>query len=290
MRRIIAFITRHPALTYFALTLTISWGAVLFVIGGLAGIPGTMADNDPLFPRVLLAMLAGPSIAGIVLTAIVHGRAGLRAVASRLLKTQVDVRWYAVAILAAPALTTATLLMLSRLSPTFVPRIWAMDDKASFLLFGVAVALGAGFVEELGWTGFATPELLRRYRGLTTGVLMGVMWSVWHWLVVAWGIGDRAGTVPIAAFIVLDTLSVLLAFRVLMVWVYERTGSLLVGMLMHASLTVCTLILWPVTTGPSLLLFDFVMAAALWIVIGVIVAAVGEPDRRRSGVGVAREM
>ncbi len=165
-----------------------------------------------------------------------------------------------------------------------------MDDKAMFLLFGVAVALGAGFLEELGWTGFATPELLRRYGVLTTGVLMGVMWSVWHWLVVAWGIGDRAGTVPVAAFVALDTLSVLLAFRVLMVWVYDRTGSLLVGMLVHASLTACTLLLWPVTTGPSLLLFDFIMAAALWIVIAVVVAAVGEPDRRRSGVGVAREV
>jgi hypothetical protein len=30
------------------------------------------------------------------------------------------------------------------------------------------------------------------------------------------------------------------AYRVLMVWVYDRTGSLLVAMLMHARLSACT--------------------------------------------------
>jgi hypothetical protein len=31
-----------------------------------------------LFPIALLAMLAGPSVAGILLTGLVHGRVGLR--------------------------------------------------------------------------------------------------------------------------------------------------------------------------------------------------------------------
>jgi hypothetical protein len=36
-----AFITRHPALTYFALTFAISWGSDLLVIGGPGSSPGT---------------------------------------------------------------------------------------------------------------------------------------------------------------------------------------------------------------------------------------------------------
>lgn len=39
------------------------------------------------------------------------------------------------------------------------------------------------------------------------------------------------------------------AYRVLMVWVYDRTGSLPVVMLMHASLSASTLILQPLATG-----------------------------------------
>jgi hypothetical protein len=48
----------------------------------------------------------------------------------------------------------------------------------------------------------------------------------------------------------------LLAYRVLMVWVYDRTGSLLVAMLMHASLTATTLIAGPLAiSGADLLTY-----------------------------------
>jgi hypothetical protein len=63
-----AGIIRHAAWSYFVLTFAISWGGVLLVIGGPGGITGMMAHQNALFPLVLLAMLAGPSAAGIVLT------------------------------------------------------------------------------------------------------------------------------------------------------------------------------------------------------------------------------
>ena len=66
MMTIKAFIERHPLPTYFALTFAISWGGVLLVIGGPGGIRSTTAQSDPLFPFVYLAMLAGPSVAGIL--------------------------------------------------------------------------------------------------------------------------------------------------------------------------------------------------------------------------------
>ena len=40
-----------------------------------------------------------------------------------------------------------------------------------------------------------------------------------------------------------------MAYRVLMVWVYERTGSLLVAMLMHVSLATFMFILTPPLGG-----------------------------------------
>ena len=39
-----AFMRTHPVLAYFALTFTISWGGVLLVIGGPAGMSGTTAQ------------------------------------------------------------------------------------------------------------------------------------------------------------------------------------------------------------------------------------------------------
>jgi CAAX protease family protein len=265
-----AFITRHPSATYFALTFAISWSGVVAVIGGLPGGTAASALDNPLFPFAVLAMLAGPSVAGILLTALIDGRTGRRKFRSRLLKWRVGAGWYAIALLAAPLLSIAALLTLSLLFPGFRPALLATDDKASLLLLGVSVGLAAGFFEELGWTGFAVPHLERRYSVLTTGLIVGVLWSAWHVLVVVWGIGNRAGSIPLALFVILDSLTILPAFRVLMVWVYDRTGSLLLGMVMHATLTASTLILWPVATGISLMIYDTAFATAVWLIVAAI--------------------
>jgi CAAX protease family protein len=152
MPTIKAFITKHAVATYFALTFAISWGGVLAVAG--PKIPATREEFERLLPSVVVMMLAGPSFAGILLTGLVYGRAGLRELRSRLLKWRVGARWYAAALLIAPALMTALLLGLSLFSPEFLPGIVVSADKTVFLLSGFAIALGAGIFEELGWTGF----------------------------------------------------------------------------------------------------------------------------------------
>ena len=66
------------------------------------------------------------------------------------------------------------------------------------------------------------------------------------------------------------------AYRVLMVWVYDRTGSLLVAMLMHVSLTASTLILQPLdVAGMRAVTYDLVLAAALWLLIVALATANG---------------
>jgi membrane protease YdiL (CAAX protease family) len=176
MTTIKAFIKRHPLLTYFALAFAVSWGGILIVVGP-GGIPGNSEQLEMLFPFGYLAMLAGPSVAGILLTGLVHGRAGLREFLSRLLRWRVGARWYAVALLSAPLLATAVLFTLSLTSPIFLPGIFASDDKATLLLFGIAGAIMVGIFEELGWTGFAVPALRLRHGVLSTGLIVGVLWE-----------------------------------------------------------------------------------------------------------------
>jgi membrane protease YdiL (CAAX protease family) len=291
MRTIKAFITRHPVPTYFALTFAISWGGVLLVIGGPSGIPSTTEQSEKLFPVVFLAMLVGPSVAGILLTGLVHRSAGLRGVLSRLLTWRVGAHWYAVALLTAPVLMTASLFALSLTSPIFLPGIFTSDHKASRLLFGIAVALGAGFIEELGWTGFAVPGLRLRYGVFTSGLIVGVLWGAWHLLVNVWASGASSGALSLSTFLpgILFALlvGVLPPYRMLMVWVYDRTRSLLLAMLMHMSLTASTLILGPLaTSGGPLLAYNLVLAAALWAVVAVVPWPTEDSSRgNRSGVG-----
>jgi uncharacterized protein len=267
MTPVTAFVARRPVLSYFALTFAVSWGGVLTIIGGPAGFRGAMAQDDPRFPFVLAAMLLGPSLTGILLTIVLRGKAGLRELLHRLGKWRVGVHWYAVALLTAPLVATVAGLLLLRFSPAFRPHLFVSNARPALLLFGMAVALGAGLFEEAGWTGFAVPELRLRFGVIASGLIVGALWSAWHILVVAWGVGSRTGTLPLGVFVALDCFSFLPAFRVLMTWVYDRTGSLLVAMLMHASLTATTLILWPSTAGLPLVVYDFLFAATVWVVI-----------------------
>jgi CAAX protease family protein len=277
MAAIASLVRRHPTVAYFALAFAISWSGGLLAIGSAGGMQGTTPGSDPRFAYALIAMLAGPSMAGLLLTRLVSGREGLRRLLSRLRTWRVGVRWYALAILTAPILMMATLLALSISSPAFVPGIFASDHKAPILAAGLAVGLSAGVFEELGWTGFATPTLCKRHRVLATGFIVGFWWSAWHLLPNLWSARAAAGELPmsihlagIAAGLFIGYLT---AFRVLMVWVYERTGSLLMGMVMHASFTASLLILNPVNmSGLNLLIYSFALAAAVWIVDAVVLA------------------
>ena len=273
------FIKSHPLLSYYALVFVISWGGILIVVGGPSGIPGTPEQVETLFPLALLAMFAGPPIGAIVLTGLLHGRACLRELGSRLLKWRVGARWYAVALLTAPLSMMAALLVLSLSSPEFLPGILATGDKATLLLMGIAVGLGAGIFEELGWTGFAIPRMRLRYGVLATGLFVGVLWGAWHILANGlWASDVTSGGLSLAIFLPAYLFTFLVgqlpAFRVLMVWVYERTGSLLVAILMHGSLTASTLVLQPLAvSGMALLAVTLGYAAATWVVVAVVILA-----------------
>jgi membrane protease YdiL (CAAX protease family) len=277
MKTIVAFIKRRPLLTFYALAFAISWGGILIVAGGPGGYPGTPEQVARLFLFVMLAWLAGPSLSSLLVTGLVDGWAGLRELLSRLLQWRVGARWYAVALLTAPLVYVAMSFALSLTSPAFLPNILTTNDTAALLLMGLAYGLlGGGFCEELGWTGFAVPRLRQRYGVLTTGLIVGVLWGAYHFSVIYWSSSPSGA---LALVILLAQLFAWMpAYRVLMVWVYDRSGSLLLAMLMHAVLTSGMLILTPTAlSGVPLLTWLIVLAAVLW----AIVAAVAVANRER---------
>ena len=266
-------VTRHPVATYFVLTFLISWSGILVVLGPGAFM-GATEPTEGLLPLVYLAMFAGPSVAGILMTGLVDGHAGFHDLRSRLLRWRVDVRWYVVALLTAPLVVTAVLLPLSLSFAGFLPGVFASGDKVSFLVIGLAAGLMTGLCEELGWTGFVIPRLRRRYGVLTTGLIVGLLWGAWHFPLFSGG--DLSGALPLALFLPVQLFTFLPAYRVLMVWVYDRTGSLLVAMLMHVSLTASTLILQPLdVAGMRALTYDLALAGALWLLIAALAMASG---------------
>lgn len=276
MTTIRSFIKRHPVPTYFGLTFAISWGSILLVIGGPDAIPSPSEQAMKLLPVAILVMLVGPSIAGLLLTGLVDGRAGFRELVSRLFKWRVGIGWYALAVLLTPVSATLILLALSLISSEFLPAIFTMNDKASLMLIGIVSGLVVGIFEEIGWTGFAIPRMRLRYGVLATGLIVGFLWAAWHFLVYFWGSGDSSGAFSLAIFLPEFSflITVLPVYRVLMVWVYDHTGSLLVAMFMHAIHTATTTsILVPLATGMSRVTYYLVFAAALWTFVAAVATA-----------------
>jgi len=282
-----SFIRRYPAACYFVLAFGISWAGILAVIHG-GPIPAPPETAHRLFGPVYLAMLAGPSIAGIAMTAVVRGLPGLRDYRARLFKWRVGAIWYVAALLTAPLALALTAIVLSNSSPDFVPAIFGSgtidpagpiqaNNVATLLLLGIAVGVGAGCFEELGWTGFAIPTLLSRRGATATGLVVGLLWGGWHFLAVWWGSASSFGSVPVPLFMLAALFTFLPPYRVLMVRVYERTGSVLVAILMHASLTTSMIVLGPAVNGAKSVVYNLAFATTLW----AIAAAVLVSDQRR---------
>lgn len=236
------FIQRYPLRLYFASVFIISWGAILLLVGP-DGIPAT-ADQAVVLG---MAMLLGPAIASILLTGLTAGKVGYREVLARLFKWRVSARWYAVALLTAPLATVAVLLLLSLFSPEFTPSILISDDKVALIMMGLVAGLMVGLLEELGWTGFAIPQMRLQYSILATGFIVGLLWGAWHFLLF-WESDSFSAAFPLALLLA-RLFSWLPAYRILMVWVYDRSQSLLMVMLMHVSLVATLAIIDPSLTG-----------------------------------------
>jgi membrane protease YdiL (CAAX protease family) len=163
------------------------------------------------------------------------------------------------------------LFTLSLISPAFKPAIFASRGNAPALLPAVMAGLAVGLFEEIGWTGFATPRLRSRYSVLITGLLIGVVWGAWHFLPF-WESDTFSGAFPLF-LLTIRLFSWLPPYRVLMGWVYDHTESLLLSVLMHASLMAGLTIFVPADlSGTSLAIWILAWAAVLWICVAAVTA------------------
>ena len=254
---------QYPLLIYFFLTVIISWGAII-IFAGADGIPAT----EDLIMVLGMAMLLGPSTASMMLTGLVSGLRGYRELLTRLVKWRVGVRWYLIVLFTAPLSTAAVLLVLSIFSSDYAPNIFLSDNKVSLIITGIIGGISVGLFEELGWTGFATPRMRQRYGVVSTGIIIGLIWGAWHFLLF-WEGDTFAGILPFALLLA-RLFSWLPAYRVLMVWVYDRTESLFVTMLMHVSLVATLSTIDPVLAGGKLLLFILARASVLWGLVALL--------------------
>jgi membrane protease YdiL (CAAX protease family) len=255
-------VRKHPAVTYFLLTFAISWIAALLVAAPKLLQPGPL----PKLTGILMfpAMLLGPSFAGIFLTRRLDDRQGLQDLFLRMRRLGFPLGWYS-ALAIPPILVLIVLLCLK----TFVSAVYTPNR----FWLGVSFGLLAGFLEEIGWMGFAYPKLRQSFAALPAAAILGVLWGLWHAPVIdflgAAAPHGKALPVFLAAFV-----AAIAAIRVLIAWFYERTQSVALAQLIHISSTGSLVVFSPSAVSPAQEASWYALyAAALWLFVLLLVRA-----------------
>jgi hypothetical protein len=235
---------------FLVLTFVVAWGFIALLVvlpPSLERLLGPPSASHPLF---LLAVWA-PALVAVPLVRLRAGRGAVRRYSSRLVRWRAPAGWYAFLLIGIPALFAAGAALAGR-SP------WQLDYAGGVaLLQALALMAVLGPVEELGWRGFALPLLQRRMAPLWAGVMLGLVWSVWH-LPAFYLAGTPQNGWEILPFFLGTT-----AVSVILTPLFNRSGgSILLAGAFHYQLINP---LWPDGQPYDMYLFAAVAAVVVWV-------------------------
>ncbi len=247
MHNLKQFLQRHPILTYVILVYLFEIGSVL------------IAFRTPDFLPLLLSIW--PALAAILITALVEGRTGLKNLLRGLARWRIGLAGAAI-VLGIPLLGTLAMVLVAALTRS--PSVFEFGTLSPVLL---VFSLIFNASEELGWRGFMLPRMLRSRPALPASLMIGVLWGAVHLPLHL--PGQWYSSLPIW-----PTPVILIAYSVLLAWVYQRTrGSVLAAAMFHALLNSLT----PLTAGIDLTLAWW-LRAAVFASLALIVAILAGPD------------
>lgn len=256
------------AALFGVLAFLITWGTgMLIVLSTHANlVNGAQQVQHPIplpFPLAITSVMIGgfgPFLAAVAVTGLRSGRAGVRELFSQFGRWRVHPVWFMTAVLG-PAFLGVLALCVTSLMGGPTPAHWFTLPRP-VLFAGWSVG---PWGEELGWRGYAQPTLQKRLGALGGSLVVGTMWSLWHYWPVATPAGGSLMELVQAPFLTWWLYE--LANSVLMAWLYNSTsGSLPVAWAAHVGLSLGQNLVdkHPIPFGSFVLTF---CAAALLVVL-----------------------
>ena len=155
-----------PVAAFFLLTFIFSWG-----IWGLVPVLLPRAGQG-LRIAIHTVGLCGPTIAALVMSALLGGRQRVTNLLKQITHWRVGVGWYLFALFSTLAIGLAARGTHSLLGAAIPP--------LNLSILPALVPLPAGLPEEYGWRGFALPHLLKKRSALVASLIIALFWMLWH--------------------------------------------------------------------------------------------------------------
>ena len=158
---------------FLIITFGLTWGLaalLLFFYDQIIAIFGEISMANPLY---ILAVYA-PGFAGVFLVLRHYGLKGLGSFFRRLTLWHTSKWWWLFLILAIPAIMYLGAAVKGAAINSFPFSPWYQVIPA------LALALFLGPIEEFGWRGLALPLLQKRFAPFWAGLILGIIWMIWH--------------------------------------------------------------------------------------------------------------
>jgi uncharacterized protein len=256
-----AFVQKYPLVSFFLLAIGLTW---VFMITDALGSHDILPFRLPLPLMIVMGYM--PTLAAVIVAGKTQGREGIRTLFRKLTIVRVGVGWYLFAIFGLAVMYVGAILLYNLFSGSMPVSILSKNTPPFFSPFEllpqiVAMFLIIGIVngEELGWRGFALPRLQTKYKALTSSLLLGVIWSVFHLPLFFTQTGSSQSDWSFFNFLIST-----IAMTVLYTWMYNNTrGSVLLAYLFHAA----------ANTWSQVFSIDHANQSLNWIVAGLLVVA-----------------
>jgi len=213
------WVRQYPILAYLVWFFPVAWSIAFipFIAQNTVGI------ELPLSPFLALATLFGSLLPVVVIARLTGEPSRLR---EQILKIRTNLGWYALGLLLVPAVSLGLAILTFGL-PNVSPATWLNAIVMGFVVQTVLGCAATNLWEEVTWMGFVQARLQTRYGVIAALLVTSLLFMLQHVPLMV------VQSLPLFAPIVLFVL--IIPFRALMAWIYNRTDSLFLAGLVHAA-------------------------------------------------------
>jgi len=187
--------------------------------------------------------------------------------------------WYAVILLTALALAglSALIDLLSGGEGIRLEAAAQFLDQPLMIIPSIILILFFGPVpEELGWRGYALDRLQARWSALSSSLILGIIWAVWHlplfFIEGSYQYDLGLGTIAFWIFMV-----AIVPQTVLITWIYNNTGrSIMSAILFHFMINLVGELFELTETAE-------ICQLILWLTVAILVVAIWGPKKLTGG-------